>query len=79
MLTFRKSRVLGRVGRCRSGCKALIGQRLQTVRGALVVRDATGIVTLRCQEASGRREEIWLGHRGQTGLTPVPTNFVDTR
>jgi hypothetical protein len=32
------------------------------------VRGATGIATLRCQEASGRWEEIWHRPRNQTSV-----------
>ena len=46
-------------GAVEAGCKAVIGQRLK-LSGMHWSRDgATGILTLRCQQASGRWEEIW--------------------
>jgi len=32
------------------------------------VRGAAGVITLRCQEASGRWEEVWTGLRNQTSV-----------
>jgi hypothetical protein len=53
-------------GAVEAGCKAVIGQRLKLSGMRWSVRGATGIATLRCQEASGRSEEIWKRSRSQT-------------
>jgi hypothetical protein len=42
-----------------AGCKSVIGQRLKLSGMRWTERGATGILTLRCQQASGRRDEIW--------------------
>jgi hypothetical protein len=42
-----------------AGCKSVIGQRLKLSGMRWTERGATGILTLRCQEASGRWDEIW--------------------
>jgi hypothetical protein len=46
-------------GTVEAGCKAVIGQRLKLSGMHWSVPGATGILTLRCHEASGRWEEIW--------------------
>ena len=46
-------------GAVEAGCKAVIGQRLKLSGMHWSQPGATGILTLRCQQASGRREEIW--------------------
>ena len=51
-------------GAVEAGCKAVVGQRLKLSGMRWSVRGAAGIVTLRCQEASDRWDEIW--HRLDT-------------
>ncbi len=46
-------------GAVEAGCKAVIGQRLKLSGMHWSQPGATGILTLRCQKASGRWEEIW--------------------
>jgi hypothetical protein len=46
-------------GAVEAGCKAVIGQRLKLSGMHWTCNGATGILTLRCQQASGRWEEIW--------------------
>ena len=53
-------------GAVEAGCKAVIGQRLKLSGMRWSVRGAAGIATLRCQEASGRWQEIWKRPRNQT-------------
>ncbi len=50
-----------------AGCKAIIGQRLKLSGMRWSVPGATGIATLRCQDASNRWEEIWQRPHIQTG------------
>ena len=50
-----------------AGCKAVIGQRLKLSGMHWTVPGAAGILTLRCQQASGRWEEIWQQPHNQTG------------
>lgn len=54
-------------GTVEAGCKAVIGQRLKLSGMHWSTPGATGILTLRCQEASGRWEEIWPQPHNQTG------------
>ena len=42
-----------------AGCKSVIGQRLKLSGMRWTEDGATGILTLRCQEASDRWEQIW--------------------
>ena len=53
-------------GTVEAGCKAIIGQRLKLSGMRWAVPGAAGIATLRCQEASGRWEEIWQRPHNQT-------------
>ena len=55
-------------GSVEAGCKAVIGQRLKLSGMRWSVQGATGIVTLRCQEASGRSGEIWKRPHTQTSV-----------
>ena len=55
-------------GAVEAGCKAVVAQRLKLSGMRWSVRGATGIATLRCQEASGRWEEIWTLPRTQTSV-----------
>jgi hypothetical protein len=50
-----------------AGCKAVIGQRLKLSGMRWNIPGATGILTLRCQHASGRWEQIWTQPHNQTG------------
>jgi len=54
-------------GAVEAGCKAVIGQRLKLSGMHWSLPGATGILTLRCQQASGRWEEIWPQPRNHTG------------
>ena len=53
-------------GAVEAGCKAVIGQRLKLSGMRWNIPGATAIATLRCQEASNRREEIWQRPHNQT-------------
>jgi hypothetical protein len=53
-------------GAVEAGCKAVIGQRLKLSGMHWSVPGATGILTLRCQQASGRWDEIWQQPDNQT-------------
>jgi hypothetical protein len=54
-------------GAVEAGCKAVIGQRLKLSGMHWSMPGATGILTLRCQDASGRWEEIWPQPHNHTG------------
>ncbi len=54
-------------GAVEAGCKSVIGQRLKLSGMHWTCSGATAILTLRCQQASGRWEEIWLQPRNRTG------------
>ncbi len=56
---FRSCGLFAGSGAVEAGCKAVIGQRLKLSGMHWSQPGATGILTLRCQQASGRREEIW--------------------
>ena len=49
-----------------AGCKAIIGQRLKLSGMRWNIPGATGILTLRCQQASGRWDQIWTQPHNQT-------------
>ena len=49
-----------------AGCKAVIGQRLKLSGMRWNIPGATGILTLRCQHASGHWEHIWSHPHNQT-------------
>jgi hypothetical protein len=53
-------------GAVEAGCKAIIGQRLILSGMHWTTGGATGILTLRCQEASNRWEQIWQQPNNQT-------------
>jgi hypothetical protein len=53
-------------GAVEAGCKAVIGQRLKLSGMHWSCSGATAILTLRCQQASGRWEEIWQRPHNQT-------------
>jgi len=50
-----------------AGCKAVIGQRLKLSGMHWSQPGASGILTLRCQQASGRWEEIWQQPPNRSG------------
>jgi len=54
-----------------AGCKSIIGQRLKLSGMRWTVAGATGIATLRCQDAGGRWHEIWQRPHSQT----APAHF----
>jgi hypothetical protein len=54
-------------GAVEAGCKAVIGQRLKLSGMHWSQPGAAGILTLRCQQASGRWEEIWQQPPSQPG------------
>jgi hypothetical protein len=69
-MRYKRFRSLGMFigsGAVEAGCKAVIGQRLKLSGMHWSIPGATGILTLRCQEASGRWEEIWPQPHNQTG------------
>jgi hypothetical protein len=49
-----------------AGCKSVIGQRLKLSGMRWTEPGATGILTLRCQEASNRWDQIWQRPHNQT-------------
>ncbi len=51
-----------------AGCKSIIGQRLKLSGMRWTVRGATGIATLRCQDASGRWDAIWQPPHSQAAI-----------
>jgi hypothetical protein len=53
-------------GTVEAGCKSVIGQRLKLSGMRWTEHGATGILTLRCQEASNRWDEIWPQSRDHT-------------
>lgn len=55
-------------GSVEAGCKAVIGQRLKLSGMRWSVPGATGVATLRCQEASGRWAGIWQRPNNQTSV-----------
>jgi hypothetical protein len=55
-------------GAVEAGCKAVIGQRLKLSGMRWSLPGADSIATLRCQQASGRWDEIWQRPHNQTGV-----------
>lgn len=53
-------------GAVEAGCRAVVAQRLKLSGMRWSVRGAAAIVSLRCQEASGRWEEVWARIYTQT-------------
>ena len=56
-------------GTVEAGCKAVISQRLKLSGMRWTEPGATGILTLRCQQASGQWDRIWTHTHTQT---PAP-------
>ena len=63
---FRKLGMFVGSGVVEAGCKSLIGQRLKLSGMRWTINGATGLATLRCQDAGGRWDEIWQRPRSQT-------------
>jgi hypothetical protein len=63
---YRKHGLFVGSGTVEAGCKSVIGQRLKLSGMRWTEHGATGILTLRCQEASNRWDEIWPQSRDQT-------------
>ncbi len=55
-------------GAIEAGCRAVVGQRLKLSGMRWSVRGASAIAGLRCEEASGRWEEIWPRINNQTSV-----------
>lgn len=55
-------------GAVESGCKAVVGARLKQSGMRWTVDHVTGILALRCEEASGRWEQIWRRLDNQTSV-----------
>lgn len=53
-------------GAVEAGCKAVVGQRLKLSGMRWNIPGATGILTLRCQQASDRFDHIWRRPHNQT-------------
>ena len=64
---FRSLGMFAGSGNVEAGCKAIVGQRLKLSGMHWSQPGATGILTLRCQQASGRWEEIWQQPRSHAG------------
>jgi hypothetical protein len=58
-------------GNVEAGCKAVIGQRLKLSGMRWTIPGATGILTLRAQQASGPWDHIWTGTHTQTPATDL--------
>jgi hypothetical protein len=63
---FRSCGLFAGSGVVEAGCKSVIGQRLKQSGMHWSQPGATGILTMRCQQASGRRDEIWQQPDNQT-------------
>jgi hypothetical protein len=66
--TFRAAGHFVGSGSVEAGCRAVVAQRLKLSGMRWSLRGATGIATLRCQDASGRWEENWKLPRTQTSV-----------
>lgn len=53
-------------GAVEAGCRAVVHQRLKLSGMRWTVRGAAAIISLRCQQASGRWDEVWTWLRCQT-------------
>lgn len=53
-------------GAVEAGCRAVVAQRLKLSGMRWSVRGASAIVSLRCQQASGRWDEVWKWLHCQT-------------
>lgn len=66
--TFRARGLFVGSGAVEAGCRAVIAQRLKRSGMRWSVRGASGIVALRCEEASGRWDQIWQQGHTQTSV-----------
>ncbi len=53
-------------GAVEAGCRAVVAQRLKLSGMRWTVRGASAIVSLRCEDASGRWDEVWKWLHTQT-------------
>ncbi|MGH2718972.1 MAG: hypothetical protein ACRDJU_10365 [Actinomycetota bacterium] len=65
--SFRKLGLFVGSAAVEAGCRAVVAQRLKLSGMRWSIKGASGIVTLRCQAASGRWDEIWPQVYIQTG------------
>jgi hypothetical protein len=63
---FRQNGLFVGSGVVEAGCKAIIGQRLKLSGMRWNIPGATGILTLRCHQASNRLDHIWTPPHNQT-------------
>jgi hypothetical protein len=63
---YRKLGMFVGSGTVEAGCKSVIGQRLKLSGMRWTEHGATGILTLRCHEASNRWDQIWPQPHNQT-------------
>jgi hypothetical protein len=68
---FREHAMFVGSGAVEAGCKAIIGQRLKLSGMRWNIPGATGILTLRCQQASDRWDQIWPHPHNQTAALPA--------
>ena len=54
-----------------AGCKAIVGQRLKLSGMRWNIPGATGILTLRCHQASDRWDQIWPQPHNQTATHAI--------
>ena len=65
---FRQMGLFVGSGAVEAGCRAVVAQRMKLSGMRWSVRGAAAIISLRCQEASDRWEEIWQWLPYQTGV-----------
>ena len=64
-------------GAVEAGCKAIIGQRLKLAGMRWNIPGATGILTLRCQQASNRWDQIWTAtHHDRSAAAGIRAESV---
>jgi hypothetical protein len=63
---FREHGMFVGSGTVEAGCKAIVGQRLKLSGMRWNIPGATAILTLRCQQASNRWDQIWTHMHNQT-------------
>ena len=63
---FREHGLFVGSGVVEAGCKSIVGQRLKLSGMRWNIPGATGILTLRCHQASDRFEQIWTQPHNQT-------------
>jgi len=66
---FRSRGLLAGSGVAEAGCKAILTTALRLSGMRRTVPDADAIITLRCHEATSKREQIWQRPRSQTATT----------